>query len=76
MSPLVVALRHCEEERRSNPVNQLVSGLPRFARNDGRGENSNSTYAEGHGGGIFAKHKLRIRMHSKRVFLLSRHLYD
>ena len=36
--------------------------------------NGNSTYAKGHGGGNFAKHKMRIRMHSKRVFLLSRHL--
>ena len=37
-------------------------------------ENRNTTYAKGHGGGNFAKHKLRNQMHSKRVFLLSRHL--
>jgi len=38
--------------------------------------NGNSTSAKGHGGGKFAKHKLRIQMHSKNAFLLSRRLYD
>ena len=36
--------------------------------------NRNFTSAEGHGDSLFPKHEMVIRMHSKRVFLLSRHL--
>ena len=38
--------------------------------------NAKRPVAQWHGGIIFPKHISSIRMHSKRVFLLSRHLYD
>ena len=37
--------------------------------------NGNSTSAKGHGGGKFAKHKLRIQMHSKNAFFCCLDIY-